>query len=133
VRPRDAKPEATPFHSWDKKIVVLINEHSFSNAEIFPAALRARGLARLIGTATPGYVIWTDNMRLVDGTGARMPQSGAFRLDGTNEENRGEEPDFEVTLSPEQWLAGEDPQLDKAIEVLSAESKDVGAGGGGGE
>jgi tricorn protease len=121
VRPRDGKPEETPFHPWDKKIIVLINEQSFSNAEIFPAALRARGLARLVGMATPGYVIWTDGMKLVDGTGARMPQSGAFRLDGTNEENRGEQPDYIVSLSPEQWLAGEDPQLDKAIELLSAE------------
>jgi C-terminal processing protease CtpA/Prc len=123
VRPRDSKPEATPFHAWDKKIVVLINEHSFSNAEIFPAALRARGLARLVGMPTPGYVIWTDGMKLVDGTGARMPQSGAFRLDGTNEENLGEQPDIEVPLSPEEWLAGQDPQLDKAIELLSADTE----------
>ena len=43
-----------------KKMVVLMNEHSYSNAEIFPYAVRARGLGQLIGTRTPGYVIWTD-------------------------------------------------------------------------
>jgi C-terminal processing protease CtpA/Prc len=123
VRPRDSRPEAAPFHSWDKKIVVIMNEHSFSNAEIFPYAIRARGLGKLVGMPTPGYVIWTDSLRLVDGTTARMPQSGAFRLDGTNMENLGEQPDYQVPLPPDDWLANRDPQLDKAIELLQADAQ----------
>lgn len=67
---------------------------------------------------TPGYVIWTSSMRLVEGTGARMPQSGVFRLDGTPMENLGEQPDILVPLSPEDWLSDKDPQLDKALELL---------------
>ncbi|HEY2951959.1 MAG TPA: S41 family peptidase, partial [Verrucomicrobiae bacterium] len=116
--PRDAKPEAAPAHAWEKRCVVLMNEHSYSNGEIFPYAMRARGLARLVGMPTPGYVIWTDSLPLVDGTTARMPQSGFYRLDGTPQENNGEKPDVQVPLSPEDWLAGRDPQLDKAIEML---------------
>ena len=125
VRPRDTRPEPTPYHAWDKKIVVIMNEHSYSNAEIFPDAMRARGLAKLVGMPTPGYVIWTDALKLVDGTSARMPQSGAFRLDGTNEENIGEQPDVQVPMSPDDWLAERDPQLEKAIDLLigQAESK----------
>jgi Tol biopolymer transport system component/C-terminal processing protease CtpA/Prc len=119
VRPRDSKPEPTPYHAWDKNIVVVMNEHSYSNAEIFPSAMRARGLARLVGMPTPGYVIWTDSLKLVDGTSARMPQSGSYRLDGTNEENLGEQPDIQIPLTPEDWLAERDPQLDKAIELLT--------------
>jgi len=119
VRPRDSKPEPTPHHAWDKSIVVVMNEHSYSNAEIFPSAMRARGLARLVGMPTPGYVIWTDSLKLVDGTTARMPQSGSYRLDGTNQENFGEQPDIQVPLTPEDWLAQRDQQLDKAIEMLT--------------
>src|SRR5262245_62319383 len=85
---------------------------------MYPNAMRTRGLAQLVGMPTPGYVIWTSEMRLVDGTGARMPQSGVFRLDGTNMENNGEQPDVRVPLSPDDWLADRDPQLDKAIELL---------------
>jgi C-terminal processing protease CtpA/Prc len=33
-------------------------------------------------------------------------------------ENDGVKPDFDVKISVEQFLAGEDPQLEKAIEVL---------------
>ena len=118
VRPRDSEQAASPHHAWEKPIVVLMNEHSFSNAEIFPYAIRARGIGKLVGMPTPGYVIWTDALRLVDGTSARMPQTGAYRLDGSNEENNGEQPDVLVTLTPDDWLADRDPQLDRAIEML---------------
>jgi len=122
-RPRDAKPESAPANAWEKRCVVLMNEHSYSNGEMFPNAMRTRGLARLVGMPTPGYVIWTSEMRLVDGTGARMPGSGVFRIDGSNMENNGEQPDFRVPMSPEDWLADRDPQLDKAIELLIGSSE----------
>ena len=124
VRPRDSEKEPSPFHAWDKKAIVLINEHSYSNGEIFAYAMRARGLAQLVGMPTPGYVIWTSELQLVDGTKARMPQTGVYRLDGSTQEDHGEKPDVQVPLSPEDWLAGRDPQLDKAIELLKAETKE---------
>lgn len=124
-RPRDAKPEKAPYNAWEKRCMVLLNEHSYSNGEMFPAAMRTRGLATLIGMPTPGYVIWTSELRLVDGTGARMPGSGVFRLDGTNMENNGEKPDIRIPMSPEDWLANRDPQLDKAIELLGGKSETV--------
>jgi tricorn protease len=46
-----------------------------------------------------------------------------FRLDGTNMENHGEQPDVRVPMSPEDWLAGRDPQLDKAVEILLGSSE----------
>jgi C-terminal processing protease CtpA/Prc len=122
VRPRDGDKEPSPYHAWEKPIMVLINEHSYSNGEIFPCAIRARGLAKLVGIPTPGYVIWTYNFKLVDGTGARMPETGFYRLNGIPQENHGEQPDFEVPLSPGDWLTGNDPQLDKAIEMLTRKS-----------
>jgi len=33
-------------------------------------------------------------------------------------ENNGEKPDVQVWLTPEEWLTGKDPQLQKAIEML---------------
>ncbi|MFA6544803.1 MAG: S41 family peptidase [Limisphaerales bacterium] len=117
-RPRDEGPEAAPNRSWEKPVVVLMNEHSYSNSEMFPYAMRQRGIAKIVGMPTPGYVIWTWSMRLTDGTGARMPQGGVFRMDGSNMENNGEQPDVRVWLTPEDWVSRRDPQLDKAIELL---------------
>jgi C-terminal processing protease CtpA/Prc len=123
VRARDSEEEISPSQAWTKPIVVLINEHSYSNAELFASAIRTRRLGRLVGQPTPGYVIWTDGLRLVDGTNARMPQSGAWRLDGTPFENNGEVPDVRVLLTPEDRLAGRDPQLDKALGLLGFPKK----------
>lgn len=121
VQPRDGPRQPSPLHACEKPLVVLINEHSYSNGEIFPAAMQARGLAKLVGRPTPGYVIWTSEFTLVDGTRARLPQTGFYRLDGTPLENHGQQPDIEVALSPEDWLADRDPQLERAIDLLLAE------------
>ena len=47
-----------------------------------------------------------------------MPTSGVYRLDGSPLEDMGQQPDFEVDITPEQYFAGQDPQLDKSIEIL---------------
>jgi Tol biopolymer transport system component/C-terminal processing protease CtpA/Prc len=115
---RDGLPEPAPGTSWTKPVIVLLNEHSFSNAEMFPSAMKTRGIAKLVGMPTPGYVIWTWGLPLVDGTSGRMPGSGVYRLDGTPMENMGEQPDVRVPMTNEDWQAKRDPQLDKALELL---------------
>ena len=103
---------------WNKPIVVLMGDSSFSNAEMFPYGMRSTGLAKLVGEPTPGYVIWTFGLGLVDGTGARMPFQGVYRTDGTPLENIGERPDYLVPWSTPEYFAGKDPQLAKAISLL---------------
>ena len=115
---RDLEPEVAPAKAWDKPVIVLLNEHSYSNGEMFPYAMRQRQLAQLVGMPTPGYVIWTSSLTLTDGTKGRIPGAGVFRMDGTNMENNGEKPDVQIWLTPEERLSGKDPQLAKAIELL---------------
>ncbi|MFZ4507704.1 MAG: S41 family peptidase [Fimbriimonas sp.] len=117
--PRDESRILGPGQVLDMPIVVIMGENSFSNAEMFPQAMKTRGLAKLVGRRTPGYVIYTGGLPLVDGTVGRMPGTGVWRLDGTSLENNGVVPDFDVALSPDQFFGGViDPQLDKAIAVL---------------
>ncbi|GAB4462593.1 MAG: S41 family peptidase [Armatimonadaceae bacterium] len=108
---------------WNKPIVVLMNEYSLSNAEIFPYVMRVNGLAKLVGMPTPGYVISTGGLGLVDGTRARMPGGSNFRGDGSPMENLGEAPDYRVPWSTEDYLSKKDPQLEKAVEVLMGQIK----------
>ena len=116
--PRDEQLVKGPGAVLDVPIIVMMDQTSFSNAEMFPEAMRTRKLARLVGSRTPGYVIYTGGFPLVDGTNARMPGSGVWRVDGTSMEDDGVKPDFEVLITPEQYLSGQDPQLDKAIQLL---------------
>lgn len=117
--PRDGFVEVAPTDEiWNKPTVVLQHQNSFSNAEMFPYAMRERGLAKTVGMTTPGYVIWTWGGRLVDGTGIRMPMSGVYRMDGTPMENIGQKPDYEVPWSNADFMAGKDPQLERALSLL---------------
>jgi tricorn protease len=47
------------YATWHKPIVVLCNQNSFSNAEIFCHAIRTLGRGRLVGVTTGGGVIST--------------------------------------------------------------------------
>jgi tricorn protease len=120
---RDEVVQIGPGQTLAMPMVVMHAETSFSNAEMFPAAMKARKLATLVGRPTPGYVIYTYGGRLVDGTPIRMPSTGVYRLDGSPMENMGQQPDVNVDISPEDYFAGRDPQLDKAIEILMKQIK----------
>jgi tricorn protease len=122
-QPRDEPAVLGPGQAVSLPIAVLMAETSFSNAEMFPESMRARKLATLVGMPTPGYVIYTSGFNLVDGTTARMPGTGSFTLKGENLEDNGREPDIKVDITPEQFLRGEDPQLDAAIEALLKKAK----------
>lgn len=116
--PRDGYVRYTPYRGWNKAVAVIMNEHSMSNAEMFPYGMKATGIAKLVGMPTPGYVIGTNDFMLVDGTRARLPFVGHFRADGSPMENMGEKPDVQVNMSAEDWLADRDPQLDAAVDLL---------------
>ncbi|AIE88139.1 TolB protein precursor [Fimbriimonas ginsengisoli Gsoil 348] len=120
---RDEPLQLGPGQALGVPMVVMMAESSYSNAEMFPAAMKSRKLATLVGRPTPGYVIYTGGGRLVDGTSIRLPGTGAYRLDGTPLEDNGVIPDYDVQITPEEYFAGKDPQLDKAIEVLMSQTK----------
>jgi Tol biopolymer transport system component/C-terminal processing protease CtpA/Prc len=116
---RDQAPEIAPARAWNKRVIILMNEHSYSNGEMFPYAMRQRGLTeKIVGIATPGYVIWTSGFSLPGGFKARIPGKAVYRMDGSNMENNGEKPDVRVWITPDEWVAGKDPQLEKALELL---------------
>lgn len=118
VKPRDQEILPVPDRSWDKPIIILSDQMAYSNGEIFTTTVRINKLGLVVGMPTPGYVIWTYSMNLVDGTQARMPLTGAWRTDGTPTENMGEEPDIRVEYTAEDYRLGKDPQLDRAIEEI---------------
>lgn len=106
---------------WTKPLVVMTNNRSYSDAEIFPHAFRTLGLGKIVGQATGGLVIGTMTTRLIDGSQFRLPRTGVFTVQGVNMEKEGVKPDVAVEISPEDWVKGYDPQLAKAVEVLAGD------------
>jgi tricorn protease len=109
---------------WNKPLVLLINNRSYSDAEIFPHAFRTLGLGKLIGQPTGGMVIGTTSIRLIDGSLFRIPRTGVFTIKGINMEREGVTPDYIVDVNPDDLARGIDPQLDKAVSVLQGEVSD---------
>lgn len=73
---------------WTKPAVLLINNRSYSDAEIFPHAFRTLGLGKLVGQATGGHVIGTRNITLIDGSIFRTPRVGVHTVKGVNMERK---------------------------------------------
>jgi tricorn protease len=117
--------EGTVIRSFDRKwtrpLVLLTNNRSYSDAEIFPNAFRALKLGKLVGQATGGHVIGTTSFPLIDGSRFRIPRIGVYTTGGINMDKEGVRPDVEVIPHPEQLAQGRDVQVEKAVEVLKGD------------
>jgi tricorn protease len=102
-------------------MVVMQNERSASDAEMFPAGFKALGLGKVIGVPTMGAVIGTGSYTLLDGSAIRTPGSGVWTVTGQNMENFGVPPDVHIDNTPADFVKGRDAQIEKAVEVLKAE------------
>jgi tricorn protease len=103
---------------WTKPSAVLINNRSYSDAEIFPSAYKTLGLGKVIGQATGGFVIGTTSVHLIDGSQFRTPRTGVYTVKGVNMEKQGVQPDIAVEAMPEDVAKGNDAQIKAAVEVL---------------
>ena len=123
ANPDDVQSDSYPrdrrlIYAYSRPINVLINQHSFSNAEIFAHSIRTANRGTLIGTQTFGGVISTGSFSLIDGTTVRRPFRGWYLPDGTDMENNGAKPDIDVPQTPTDEAAGRDAQLEAAVQEL---------------
>ncbi|WP_329079859.1 S41 family peptidase [Streptosporangium sp. NBC_01469] len=117
--PRWGVPEPYPDESPRGPMVAITNEWAGSDGDIFSHTFKLLGLGPLIGKRTWGGVIgiWPRH-HLADGTVTTQPEfSFAFDDVGWRVENYGTDPDIEVDITPQDYAAGVDTQLDRAIEA----------------
>ncbi|MBN2315042.1 MAG: PD40 domain-containing protein [Sedimentisphaerales bacterium] len=113
--PEDRRVYAT----WSRPIVVLCNQNSFSNAEIFSHAIKTLKRGKVVGVPTAGGVISTGGMGIMDIGYLRMPYRGWYVLEtGEDMELNGAVPHYVVWNKPGEVPKGKDAQLDKAVKVL---------------
>jgi tricorn protease len=113
------------YATWRKPIIVLCNQNSFSNAEIFSHAIKTLKRGQLVGVPTAGGVISTGGTQIMDVGFLRLPFRGWFLRDtGEDMELNGAVPDHIVWPAPGDLPAGKDAQLAKAVEVLNSDVKD---------
>ena len=99
------------------ELVVLVDGGSASASEIVAAALQEHERGTLVGEATFGkntVQIWND---LPNGGGLRLTTDRWFTPEHNSVAPDGVQPD-EVVATPDDPAEGEDPQLDRAMEIL---------------
>lgn len=98
--------------------ILLTNEHSGSNAEVFSEGYRQLSLGKVVGKPTMGAVIWTSGVMLKDGITFRVPRFKSATLYGENTEGKGRPVDIDVDRDLSEDQAGSDSQLDAAVDQL---------------
>jgi len=117
---RDHRDWQTPFVSHTGPKVMLINGWSGSGGDAFPYYFRKAGLGPLVGTRTWGGLIGiSGNPQFIDGGTITAPTFGFWNTQGNWEiEGYGVDPDYQLENAPHEMVAGRDPQLEKAVEVI---------------
>jgi tricorn protease len=115
----------TPFASIQGPKVMIIDETAGSGGDLLPWMFRKFKLGPLVGQRTWGGLVGTLGFPvLMDGGSITAPNLAIWtEEDGWVVENEGVPPDIEVEQTPADVIAGRDPQLEKAIEVVMAELK----------
>jgi tricorn protease len=113
----------TPSASIQGPRAMLIDETAGSGGDLLPWMFRKNKMGPLIGKRTWGGLVGILGFPvLLDGGTITAPNLAFWtREGGWGVENEGVAPDIEVEQNPADVIAGRDPQLEKAIEVIKAE------------
>jgi tricorn protease len=105
--------------------VLLIDEGAGSGGDMFPWMFRKNKLGPLVGKRTWGGLVGIGGYpQLMDGGNVTAPSMAFWAPDaGFAIENEGVAPDIEIEQWPKDIIAGKDPQLEKAIELVMEELK----------
>lgn len=103
----------------DFDMVVLVNQGSASASEIVAGALSQQGRATLVGEQTFGKGSVQEVVPLPSDTALKITVARWLTPDGTSISENGLTPDVEVERTFEDFQEDRDPQLDKAIEILT--------------
>jgi carboxyl-terminal processing protease len=99
--------------------VVLVNEGSASASEIVAGALQDYQLAKIVGMTTFGKGSVQDYQEFPDKSSIKMTIAEWVTPLERSIDKKGIVPDIEIERTAEDYNANRDPQLDKAIELLT--------------
>jgi tricorn protease len=127
---RNTAPSIDPGGTILGPKVMLIDEFSASDGDIVAYRFKKYGIGKLIGKRTWGGVVGIrGSLPLLDGGFLNKPEFSRYDVEGKEwiMEGHGVDPDIVVDNDPAKEFAGEDQQLNKAIEVILEEMKKMPA------
>ncbi|MDO8620120.1 MAG: S41 family peptidase [bacterium] len=101
------------------KMVILVNSGSASASEILAGALQEHGIAKLVGTRTFGKGSVQELVKITPDTSLKVTVARWLTPNGVSISAGGLAPDVEVKLTQEDLEKKRDPQMEKALEMLT--------------
>jgi C-terminal processing protease CtpA/Prc len=98
--------------------VLVTDQHSLSDAEDFTEGYRTLKLGPVVGEPTSGWIIYTSNVNLIDGSSLRLPSTVIRGADGKVMEMNPRPVDVLVHRPVGESYTGRDSQLDAAVKEL---------------
>jgi len=123
---RNAAPVTDPVDLQVGPKILLMDEFSASDGDVFPYRFKMDGLGKLVGKRTWGGVVGIRaTLPIVDGGYIFKPEFAPYSKDGKSWpiESHGVDPDIVVDNDPAKEFAGVDQQLDRAIDEILKELK----------
>lgn len=117
----DKTYHSTDEKSYDKPVVVLMNENSASASEVFAGTLQARGAAKLVGTKSfgKGIVQTVLSLERSCGGGVKLTTAEYFLPGGVSIHGKGLTPDVEVKYEAEgDYDESKDEPLKMALKMI---------------
>jgi carboxyl-terminal processing protease len=100
--------------------VILVDKWTASAAEIVSGAMQDYGKATLVGETTFGKGVVQEYIdSFPDGSALKLTMAEWLTPKGRSIDKKGITPDIAVALTDADIKAGKDPQLDKAIEIVT--------------
>ncbi len=121
--PVDVKPNDLLPSLRDVPLVVLVDRHTESYAEVLAAVLREAGQARIVGQQTPGNTESIYAYDFDDGSRLWVAQEGYRLPSGLDLEGRGVTPDEVIDANWALFPEAEDPHILRALDLLALTSK----------
>ena len=120
MTPRDEAPAPARAvlgqRALERPTILVTNRHSLSDAEDFTEGYRALKLGKVVGEPTAGWIIYTSNATLIDGSSLRLPGTRVTTASGASMEMNPRPVDIAVDKPVGE--TGRDSQLDAATREL---------------
>lgn len=104
-----------PFHG---RIVLLVDRHTASAAEMIVAFARENKLATIVGEKTAGRLLSATSVKVGNGFRLALPTGAYYTWKGSILEGTPIEPDHLIEFNWRQRRLGHDQQLDRAVDLL---------------
>ena len=101
------------------KLVILVDGGSASATEIFAGALSEHNIATLVGDKTFGKGSVQELIDITKDTSLKITVAQWLTPKGTSLSKNGIVPDFVVKRTPKDFELGNDPQMEKTVEVIN--------------